>query len=278
MYKDFELNKIFIDTQKITMAASLFFVIVNYAFFSRVFEFALQEKNYVVLVTTPFVLFCIFMFVFNLLFLFTYKYSYKTILGIIIFVVAISEYFMNTFGTIIDKNMIFNVVQTDTREAFDLLTLKLVIYIILLGIVPIALLSKITINFKSYKNELINKLIISFFFFIVIIISYISLSKQYSPFFRNHGDLRFYITPTYPIYSFGKFISFQLQSKQEIVTIGEDAKKIPFEKKRLIVMIVGETARAQNFELNGYDKSTNPLLSETPNIVNLNNEQENPNL
>lgn len=271
MYKDFELNKIFIDTQKITMAASLFFVIVNYAFFSRVFEFALQEKNYVVLVTTPFVLFCIFMFVFNLLFLFTYKYSYKTILGIIIFVVAISEYFMNTFGTIIDKNMIFNVVQTDTREAFDLLTLKLVIYIILLGIVPIALLSKITINFKSYKNELINKLIISFFFFIVIIISYISLSKQYSPFFRNHGDLRFYITPTYPIYSFGKFISFQLQSKQEIVTIGEDAKKIPFEKKRLIVMIVGETARAQNFELNGYDKSTNPLLSETPNIVNLNN-------
>ncbi len=31
-------------------------------------------------------------------------------------------------------------------------------------------------------------------------------------------------------------------------------------RKKLLVLFIGETARAQNFSLNGYEKETNPLL------------------
>lgn len=264
------MQKILIDSQKVTIFVSIFFVIANYAFFSRVFGFAWQEENYVVLTTTPLVLFFLFMFIFNILFLLTNKFLYKLILSILIFVFATSGYFMNTFGTIIDKNMIFNVVQTDPNEAFDLITFKLLMYIFCLGIFPILLLLKMKISFTSYKNEIINKLIVAAISFIFVVFSYFLLSKQYSPFFRNHGDLRFYINPTYPIYSFGKFVSLQIKSKQEIISIGNDAQRKSFPKKRLVVMILGETARAQNFELNGYSKSTNPLLSHNSDIINLN--------
>ena len=58
---------------------------------------------------------------------------------------------------------------------------------------------------------------------------------------------------------------------EEIVLekIGEDAKVEDFDAKRprLLIMIVGEAARADHFSLNGYDKQTNPLL-EKEEIIN----------
>ncbi|WP_262496934.1 phosphoethanolamine--lipid A transferase EptA [Pedobacter lusitanus] len=37
-------------------------------------------------------------------------------------------------------------------------------------------------------------------------------------------------------------------------------------KKSVVVLVIGESARSQNFSLNGYGKNTNPLLSKTPNV------------
>ena len=36
------------------------------------------------------------------------------------------------------------------------------------------------------------------------------------------------------------------------------------------MLVIGESARSQNFSLYGYDKNTNPLLSKIPNVVHLN--------
>ena len=55
------------------------------------------------------------------------------------------------------------------------------------------------------------------------------------------------------------------ESNQELVTIGKDAKLgsiLSNNKKRVIsVLVMGETARAENFSLNGYERNTNPNLS-----------------
>ncbi|MCD8476774.1 MAG: sulfatase-like hydrolase/transferase [Sulfurospirillum sp.] len=42
-------------------------------------------------------------------------------------------------------------------------------------------------------------------------------------------------------------------------------------KKKLVVFVVGETARAKNFSLGGYEKPTNPLLGKREDIVYLSN-------
>lgn len=55
------------------------------------------------------------------------------------------------------------------------------------------------------------------------------------------------------------------------MAIAMDASRLNTEKKKLVVFIVGETARAQNFALSGYEVPTNPLLSKRDDIVFLNN-------
>jgi lipid A ethanolaminephosphotransferase len=49
--------------------------------------------------------------------------------------------------------------------------------------------------------------------------------------------------------------------------IGMDAIQLKSERKKVIIMVVGEAARSDHFSLNGYSKKTNPLL-EKEDIVN----------
>jgi lipid A ethanolaminephosphotransferase len=51
---------------------------------------------------------------------------------------------------------------------------------------------------------------------------------------------------------------------QRLMVVAADAKAAPLapgRKPQLFVLVVGETARAQNFSLNGYPRDTNPELA-----------------
>ncbi|HAK32385.1 MAG TPA: lipid A phosphoethanolamine transferase, partial [Acinetobacter radioresistens] len=56
-----------------------------------------------------------------------------------------------------------------------------------------------------------------------------------------------------------------------LIKYGEDAHLIlpvsDSKKPQLMVLVVGETARAESFALNGYTRATNPELSKL-NIIN----------
>jgi lipid A ethanolaminephosphotransferase len=47
---------------------------------------------------------------------------------------AFGAYFMQAYGVVIDKGMITNVLQTDKREAFDLLNSRMVVTVLFLSI------------------------------------------------------------------------------------------------------------------------------------------------
>jgi len=52
--------------------------------------------------------------------------------------------------------------------------------------------------------------------------------------------------------------------------VAEDATRPPTStgrRPRLVIAVVGETARAQNFQLNGYPRATNPVLSKRSDII-----------
>lgn len=46
-----------------------------------------------------------------------------------------------------------------------------------------------------------------------------------------------------------------------------DARRVPGPRPKLVVMVVGETARSQNFQLNGYPRATNPRLSRKEGVI-----------
>lgn len=262
----------FSQSQKIIIFLSLSTtVFFNITFFKKIYIYALNEENYLILFSSPFILFLIFISIFNLLFLFINKCAFKLITILIIIISILSSYFIDTFGTIVDKNMFYNIIQTDKNEAFDYITFKLMLYIFISLLISYFFIFKYKTNFNTFFKEFFNKLIVFLLSFIILTCFYMILSKSYSSFFRNHHELRMYINPYYPVSSFFKFLYEKNKPVPVFKEIGNDAKRVSNDKKKLIVFILGETARSNNFSLNNYNRNTNPLLNKRDDIVSFKN-------
>ncbi len=252
----------------LALSIVLFF---NATFFSKVFHYALLEENYFVLLSAPFILWLILVFILNLIFLFAYKMVFKLLIALLIFSSTLASYFIDSFGTVIDVNMYINILQTDSNEVLDLISIKLLVYLFLATLVSAWVLFKANFIFESFSKELLLKAIIALVSFACIAGLYMGISKTYSSFFRNHSELKMYLNPVYPIKSFYKLINQTIKGKPVFQAIALDATRSSETKKKLVVLVVGETARAENFSLNGYNVPTNPLLSEEKNLVFLSN-------
>lgn len=197
-----------------------------------------------------------------LLGLVSWRYVTKPLLIVVLLVSSLTAYFMDVYHVIIDNDMIRNIVKTDIGESSDLFSFRLVLYFILLGLLPSVLIYRTTIETGALKAELVSKLKVIAVSVVVIVAVVLVFGKSYSSFFREHKTVRFYANPAYYIYSAGEYLSETLHTKHgAVVPIGMDARISPGdEHSKLIILVIGETARADRFSLNGYPRETNPLL------------------
>ncbi len=182
---------------------------------------------------------------------------------------------MNSYHVVINDEMIRNIIQTNLNESMDLLNVKQVLYFLFLGVVPSYIVYKSNIQYKGFKNEIWSKIKIVVISLLLVIVCIFLFSKHYTSFFREHKPLRYSTNPTYWAYSIGAYMHQSFNRGPVIVEpIGTDAKIIETDsnKKRqeLVIMVVGEAARADHFSLNGYQKETNPLLKKE-DIINFPN-------
>ena len=180
---------------------------------------------------------------------------------------------MDVYHVVIDDNMIRNTIQTNLAESSDLFSLKLVAYVLLLGVLPSFIIYKLEINYENIKSELITKLKYILISLSIIGVILFSFSKFYTSFFREHKSLRYHSNPIFWIYSINNFLVKSFTSQTiTLKKIGDDAKiSINMdEKRKIMILIVGEATRADRFSLNGYEKETNPLLK-NENVINFTN-------
>lgn len=93
---------------------------------------------------------------------------------------------------------------------------------------------------------------------------------QYASFIREHKILRYYTNPATSLYSIGKFITSVIKTAtpEGFITVAASAEMTKIGPEReLIIVVVGETARADHFSLNGYPRETNPGLAGKDNLV-----------
>jgi lipid A ethanolaminephosphotransferase len=260
--------KYIINQYRLIVIVAVFLVAFgNITFFGNVaHSYPVAENNLLFLFSIAICLSSFLVFLFSLA---GSKYTTKPILIITVLVSSLISYFMDSYGTVIDDDMIKNIIKTDAGEALDLLNLKLIVYFLILGLLPAIFIFKIKISYGSFKRELLSKLVFSGFSLLLVLSTLLLFSDTYTSFFREHKPLRYYTNPAYFIYSFGKYVSESLTAgqPQSLETIAEDAK-IPAtdEDRELVILVVGETARADRFALNGYIKNTNPLLAKE-NVV-----------
>lgn len=200
------------------------------------------------------------------------KLTIKPVLIAILLISSFASYFMDSYNVIIDDAMIHNIVSTDMAESMDLLSFKMILYITLFGIIPAICVYKVNIAYADIRKEIASRIKLCVLSLVLVFSTILLFGSFYATFFREHKPLRYYVNPSYYIYSAGKYLNgFIKKDTLPLKSIGLDAK-IPDEDidRELIIFVLGETARADRFSLNGYTKETNPLLMKE-DVVNFSN-------
>ncbi|BBP63817.1 phosphoethanolamine transferase [Pseudomonas sp. Cab53] len=214
-------------------------------------------------------IFCAFNLVLTLV---AFRPLLKPVLILLFMISAGVAYFMAQYGVLIDAGMLRNFAETNATEVRDLLSLKLFAYIVLLGVVPSWLLFKTPINYRRWPRELLSKLLVGVASVAVIggvaLVNYQGLSSL----FRNHHELRLMVVPSNYIGATVGYLREQVASaKQPFIAVGEDASRNPawqtHGRKSLTVLVVGESARAENFGILGYNRDTTPNLDKEAGLI-----------
>ncbi|WP_177168674.1 phosphoethanolamine transferase [Thorsellia anophelis] len=183
-------------------------------------------------------------------------------------------YFSLSFNIYVDLHMLLNIMETNTGEAIALMTPYMIIWIVLVGILPSIFLLKITLIKRSLGTLLKIRIFIITSSIAVLLISSMPIYNYYASFFRNNNQIIKQLTPSNYIVAGVKYLNMRFERPVPYKQIGLDAKQIKPQnteithKPKLMIFVLGETSRAQNFSLNGYEKLTNPKLAVIENLIN----------
>ena len=204
--------------------------------------------------------------------LFNWRWLLKPVLTVFFFSAASGAYFMVSYGIVIDSSMITNVIQTDTKEAMDLLNWRMFISFFLLGLLPSWMLWKTPVKSLRWTQQAFNNTLTGAASIIFIMAVLLAIFQDYASIMRNHTQLRYLVNPLNSFYAIGMVAAKPFQQNNRILLpMGRDAKVAtlrPTDKPPLLLLVLGETARMGNFGVNGYERPTTPELAKE-NIISL---------
>ena len=255
----------------VTLCASAFFLAgFNFVLWQHLFAITSADaKGIAMRVAFGVMIFAAFNIVLTFL---AFRRVLKPVLMLLFLISAGVAYFMSQYGVLIDAGMLRNFAETNVTEVRDLLSSKLLAYIVFLGVVPSWLLWKVPVDYRRWHRELFSKVIVSFAS--VAVIGGVALANYQglSSLFRNHHELRLMLVPSNYIGASAGYLREQVASAQQpFVKIGEDAQRdVALQnhpRKSLTVLVVGESARAENFGILGYDRDTTPTLDKEAGLI-----------
>jgi len=188
------------------------------------------------------------------------RYVGKFLLVLFFIISAVAVYFINTYGVLIDKSMIGNILNTNYAESSSFFSIKLIIYILLFGVLPGIYIIKAKIINETWKRFGITSSL-TLLFILTLVFANASNWLWIDKNAKVIGALPMpwsYVANTYLFYK-DKFKSNEKEVLLPDATIKDNQKSV-------VVLVIGESARSQNFSLYGYKKNTNPLLSKMDNL------------
>lgn len=194
------------------------------------------------------------------LFFFLSRYFGKLLFSLTFILSALAVYFVNTYGVIIDESMIGNVLNTNYDESSSFFSVKMILYILLLGVIPAIFIIKAKIKKPTLKHFLITSSLTLLFLVVFVFVN----SPNWLWIDRNSKTLGGLAMPW--SYSVNLSLFYIHKSQKNAKEIELPDATITDTGKSVVVLVIGESSRRANYSLYGYDKNTNPLLSKTPNV------------
>ena len=186
--------------------------------------------------------------------------------GVLLLLVAVANsYFMHTYGVVIDPTMMANTVQTDVREVRDLLSWSLLAALALGVVLPGWWWWRQPVQQLPTRRLLGWQLGLAGLALVLMLVVIWASFQDLASTMRNHKSLRYMLNPFNTMYASTRLVVGQTaQVSLPLQPIGQDAALARTsgagEAPPLIVLVVGETVRADNFGLGGYERDTTPQL------------------
>jgi len=249
----------------VLLISALNFLFFHFPFFKFVYNNVDHKSlNGIVIIICLIVLMLVAnAFVFFLIF-FLSRFVGKFLLVVFFIVNAIAVYFINTYNVIIDESMVGNVLNTNYAESSSFFSIKLVLYIILLGVIPGIYIIKAKIINVTLKRFLI---IVSASLLFILVVAFVNASN-WLWIDKNSKTLGGLAMPwSYTVNLSLFYVHKHQENEKEILLPNATIKD---NQKSVVVLVIGESARSENFSLYGYSRNTNPLLSKTPDVFHFN--------
>lgn len=191
----------------------------------------------------------------------------KPLLALLIVATAFATYYMQRFGIYLDPTMLRNVLKTDPAEAGELFGWGMLPHLLLFAGLPLLVLWRVQLDRQSWGRALAWRLATIAGAAVLLVGAVLLVFQDFSAQMRNQKEVRYLITPANFIYS---AVRVSVDSTHEAQAarspIGLDARLdaswTARTKPALLVLAVGETARAANWGLNGYARQTTPQLAQ----------------
>lgn len=172
--------------------------------------------------------------------------------------------FSITLNVAITPEMVTNALQTDARETYELISLRLVLSFLALFIPCLFLTLKLIPKHLTLctRAKLLACALLSLIAACGALFTDFSSAAIYM---REHHEARYYLTPSNVISSYVRTLSQGDSSIPQVREVVEATPSLVYSRKEgrpvVVVTVVGETTRAKNWGLSGYSRNTTPELA-----------------
>ena len=196
--------------------------------------------------------------------LLVWRRTARVVLSVLVVLAAMAGHYMAAYGIYIDADMVRNVLHTDWREASDLAGADILLPL-LAALPALLVIWRVRLRERTWARTLGMRAAFLGGMVVVGVLGVLPSTQQLTAFLRNQREVRYLVTPANVLVSLAKVVSEEPPGqKRALLPIGEDAVQSPaatMRRPRLLVLVVGETARAANWGLNGYARQTTPELA-----------------
>lgn len=167
---------------------------------------------------------------------------------------AIAVYFMVTYRVVLDKTMMGNAFNTNTAEAGALFHPWILVYLLFLGVLPCWLLTKIALRRTGFLRRLLFPVAVS----LVTLCWVYGASHSWLWIDKYAKLIGGMVMPWSYVVNGARHLESQVAPpvRQHL-----PAATFQSNEKKVVFLMIGESARSHNFELFGYGRANNPEMT-----------------
>ncbi|MBJ7515491.1 MAG: phosphoethanolamine--lipid A transferase [Stenotrophomonas sp.] len=204
-----------------------------------------------------------------LLGLLVWRWNAKGVVSALLMLTMLASHYMSRYHIYLDPDMLRNVLATDRRESSELLTASLA-GPLLLAMVPTFAVWRIKLTGRRWTGALAWRAGFLLLAAGLALGGALLSFQEISALMRNQREVRYLATPANVLLGLPRALRGDnpVQHAPKL-PIGMDAQAVPRaagSRPRLLLVVLGETARSQDWGLNGGTRQTTPELAQKPVI------------